>query len=78
MNNQPILIKQCCQCKRVQIDGKWGFPRYRLLIDKEISHGYCEDCFSRQMEILATRAEAKRHNKNISWWSRVARISFSQ
>jgi hypothetical protein len=43
------MIRQCCQCKRVWKEGRWTFARLSQLDLAEVSHGYCEDCFDKQM-----------------------------
>lgn len=46
------MIRQCCECKRIWINGNWVSPRPRQLEYEEVSHGYCEACFVEQMKII--------------------------
>jgi hypothetical protein len=39
------MIRQCCQCKKIEVNGEWVYPRFRQLAGGDISHGYCEKCF---------------------------------
>jgi len=41
------MIRQCCQCKKIAVDGHWVYPRFNQLAGQEISHGYCDRCFSK-------------------------------
>lgn len=46
------MIRQCCECKRIWLDGRWVYPRTSELENQDISHGYCEECFIRQMALI--------------------------
>jgi hypothetical protein len=40
------MIRQCCQCKKIEVGGHWVYPRFNQLEGQDISHGYCEECFA--------------------------------
>lgn len=47
------MIRQCCQCKKIEVSGHWVNPRLHELDGQDVSHGYCETCFGivrRQMQ----------------------------
>lgn len=50
------MIRQCCQCKKVWHMGKWveltALPKEVNLVQDDVSHGYCEECFITQMRII--------------------------
>ena len=46
------MIRQCCECKRIWISGQWIKPLPRQLDHEDVSHGYCEECFVKQMQII--------------------------
>lgn len=47
------IIVQCCDCKKVRIDDKQNIWKYKPIPDyckKNISHGYCPDCFEKAIK----------------------------
>ena len=40
------MIRQCCQCQKIEVNGEWVYPRFNQLENQEVSHGYCEACFA--------------------------------
>ena len=39
------MIRQCCVCHKIYEDGRWVTPRPEELVDEDITHGYCEECY---------------------------------
>ena len=65
------MIRQCCQCKRVWKDGRWAYARLSQLENNDVSHGYCEDCFSKQVsKIERQRASGLARNSWLNQWMR--------
>lgn len=54
------MIRQCCECKRVWVQGRWVLPTEGDLERQDISHGYCETCFVKQMQIIHSYANVAR------------------
>lgn len=46
------MIRQCCECKKIWIEGEWVEPVTGQLENQDITHGYCEECFVKQMQII--------------------------
>ena len=46
------MIRQCCECRRVWEEGQWVAVAEESLDGLDISHGYCDDCFAKQMKII--------------------------
>jgi hypothetical protein len=40
------MIHQCCQCRKIEVDGHWVYPRFSQLDGQDVSHGYCPTCFA--------------------------------
>lgn len=40
------MLLQCCQCRKVMIDGRWVYPRFSQLEGQDVTHGYCDECFA--------------------------------
>ncbi|MEN6626671.1 MAG: hypothetical protein ABFD69_10640 [Candidatus Sumerlaeia bacterium] len=59
------MLRQCCQCKRIWVNGRWVFPRLSQLEGQEVSHGYCDDCFS------VTIKQVRRQAQPTSWMGRI-------
>ena len=49
------MLRQCCECKRIWVNGKWVFPRLSQLAGADISHGYCNRCFEKTMRRIHQR-----------------------
>ena len=55
------LLRKCCVCDKIYWDSKWideNHPMYgklRLDYGKEITHGYCTDCVTIELEKIRTR-----------------------
>jgi hypothetical protein len=41
-----ILVVQCCQCSRIQVNNKWVKKPVFLSQDMEYTHAYCPSCLS--------------------------------
>jgi hypothetical protein len=61
------MIRQCCQCKRICVDGQWVYPRLYQLAGVEISHGYCEACFAATIQSIHDRERGKGSGWR-RWW----------
>lgn len=62
------MIRQCCQCKRIWKEGRWVYARLSQLDMAEVSHGYCEDCFGKQVSKMERhRAEARSSSWHRLW-----------
>ncbi|MCE5229572.1 hypothetical protein LLG95_08250 [bacterium] len=66
------MIRQCCQCKKIWMNGRWVFPRLSQLEGQEISHGYCDDCFSITIKQVRRRGPA-----SSNWFSRFVHLFMS-
>lgn len=38
------MTTQCCTCRKICIDDRWGVPSTPLPADERVSHGYCPEC----------------------------------
>lgn len=38
------MVKKCCRCGKIQVDDTWVDPP--LVINDDISHGYCPECYT--------------------------------
>lgn len=56
------MIRQCCECRRVWNEGQWVVIAEEKLEGLDVSHGYCDECFIKQMKIIQTMAQAARAN----------------
>jgi len=56
------MIRQCCQCKKIEIDGRWIYPRFSQLTGQDISHGYCDEC------LKAFKKQLQHHLRGSSSW----------
>lgn len=59
------MIRQCCECRRVWQDDQWVVVPEEQLDGLDVSHGYCDECFIKQMKIIhdlekVARAKTKR------------------
>lgn len=39
-----MMIRQCCECRKVCQDGRWVTEPARLPKGERVSHGYCPTC----------------------------------
>ena len=55
------MVTQCCQCRRVRKDDRWGSPEEFVFLDEPVSHGYCPPCAAQLMrEITARNRDSNR------------------
>ena len=47
------MIRQCCVCKRIFVDGEWVHPSSDPLDYEDVTHGYCELCYEDFMQTVA-------------------------
>lgn len=55
-----IMLRQCCVCKKIHVDGKWVQPTPEQIDHDNITHGYCEECYKDFMRTVAEYTSAVR------------------
>lgn len=49
------MTKQCCMCRKVLDERGWVEPKPGELDGVVVTHGFCEPCFERYMELIQTK-----------------------
>ena len=63
------MIRQCCECRRVWENDHWVVVPEEQLEGKDVTHGYCDECFVLQMQIihrLEKEARARKHSRRFA------------
>ena len=64
------MLRQCCECRRIWVDDRWVYPLAHQIQGRDISHGYCDQCFSRFIEkIHMNRTPSSRPHR--PWFRRL-------
>lgn len=52
------MIKKCCVCSRIKVEGKWQ-RNTSSFAEEKITHAYCPSCFSKTMIRVRQYASCK-------------------